>query len=241
MILPVYCVDPHLFQTTYHFGFPVLKPNILFGAHFQFNFKLNAASFTVIRCSNLLRVFVLSFSVSNLVCVQIKQASMKLAQMYMKRVSTDLELVRNSDWESTQEALFLQGVHFAYRAHQFAGGLDSETLCAFEEIRRRIIAIKDIIRPPMKENFNDVYIGYELMDTDLHQIIRSHQDLTDDHCRFIGSPDEFGLAFLRSDNARRYVRMLPQFPKQNVSIRFPNVSPDAVDLLEKMLKLVEII
>ncbi|KAK2650223.1 hypothetical protein Ddye_017712 [Dipteronia dyeriana] len=209
-----------------------------------------------------------------------------------------------------------------------------------------VIAIKDIIRPPMKENFNDVYMVYELMDTDLHQIIRSRQDLTDDHCRYflyqllrglkyvhsanvlhrdlkpsnlfmnancdlkigdfglarttsetdfmteyvvtrwyrapelllncseytaaidiwsvgcilgeimtrqplfpgkdyvhqlrlitelIGSPDESSLGFLRSDNARRYVRMLPQFPKQNFSVRFPNVSPGAVDLLEKML------
>jgi len=28
-----------------------------------------------------------------------------------------------------------------------------------------------------------VYIVYELMDTDLHQIIRSNQPLTDDHCQ----------------------------------------------------------
>lgn len=48
---------------------------------------------------------------------------------------------------------------------------------------QQVIAIKDIIRPPQKENFNDVYIVYELMDTDLHQIIRSNQALTDDHCR----------------------------------------------------------
>ena len=47
----------------------------------------------------------------------------------------------------------------------------------------QIIAIKDIIRPPKKEAFNDVYIVYELMDTDLHQIIRSNQSLTDDHCQ----------------------------------------------------------
>lgn len=50
--------------------------------------------------------------------MQIKQASMKLAQMYMKRVTRELELVHNSDRESTQEALLLQGLHFAYRAHQ---------------------------------------------------------------------------------------------------------------------------
>ena len=47
----------------------------------------------------------------------------------------------------------------------------------------QIIAIKDIIRPPKKDAFNDVYIVYELMDTDLHQIIHSNQSLTDDHCQ----------------------------------------------------------
>ncbi|KAF9592905.1 hypothetical protein IFM89_018621 [Coptis chinensis] len=69
---------------------------------------------------------------------KIKQASMKLAKIYMKRVSTELQSVRNFERESTQEALVLQGVRFAYRAHQFAGGLDSETMCAFEEIRQRV-------------------------------------------------------------------------------------------------------
>nr|AEQ28763.1 mitogen-activated protein kinase 1 [Prunus salicina] len=209
-----------------------------------------------------------------------------------------------------------------------------------------VIAIKDIIRPPQKENFNDVYIVYELMDTDLHQIIRSNQPLNDDHCRYflyqllrglkyvhsanvlhrdlkpsnllmnancdlkigdfglarttsetdfmteyvvtrwyrapelllncseytaaidiwsvgcilgeimtrrplfpgkdyvhqlrlitelLGSPDDSSLGFLRSDNARRYVRQLPQYPKQSFSAGFPNMSPGAVDLLEKML------
>jgi hypothetical protein len=46
-----------------------------------------------------------------------------------------------------------------------------------------VVAIRDIIRPPTRENFNDVYIVYELMDTDLHQIIRSNQALTEDHCQ----------------------------------------------------------
>lgn len=43
--------------------------------------------------------------------------------------------------------------------------------------------MKDIITPPEKDKFEDVYIVYELMDTDLHQIIRSNQTLTDDHCQ----------------------------------------------------------
>nr|GEW68459.1 mitogen-activated protein kinase homolog MMK2 [Tanacetum cinerariifolium] len=51
----------------------------------------------------------------------------------------------------------------------------------------------------------------------------------------IGSPDDASLGFLRSDNARRYVRQLPQYPKQQFPARFPNKSPGALDLLEKML------
>ncbi|KAH9613151.1 hypothetical protein KSS87_008310 [Heliosperma pusillum] len=252
-----------------------------------------------------------------------------------------------------------------------------------------VITLREIIRPPQKENFNDVYIVYELMDTDLHQIIRSNQSLTDDHCRYflyqilrglkyvhsanvlhrdlkpsnlflnancdlkigdfglaratsetdfmteyvvtrfyrapelllncsvytvaidiwsvgcilgeiltreplfpgkdyvhqlklitellkdsyvyvwsclrcasvktdfysnkygkgltfcicadfvlwklIGAPDDSSLGFLRNDNARKYVKQLPQYPRQQFSIRFPNAPPMAVDLLERML------
>lgn len=53
--------------------------------------------------------------------------------------------------------------------------------------------------------------------------------------KLIGSPDDSSLGFLRSDNARRYVRQLPQYPRQQFSARFPGVSPGALDLLEKML------
>uniref|UniRef100_A0A1J3CYK0 Protein CHUP1, chloroplastic n=1 Tax=Noccaea caerulescens TaxID=107243 RepID=A0A1J3CYK0_NOCCA len=69
---------------------------------------------------------------------KIKRASIKLAKTYMNRVANELESARNLDRESTQEALLLQGVRFAYRTHQFAGGLDPETLCALEEIKQRV-------------------------------------------------------------------------------------------------------
>nr|KAJ0191860.1 hypothetical protein LSAT_V11C800419500 [Lactuca sativa] len=209
-----------------------------------------------------------------------------------------------------------------------------------------IIKIKDIIRPPNKENFNDVYIVYELMDTDLHQIIRSTQALTDDHCQYflyqllrglkyvhsanvlhrdlkpsnlllnancdlkicdfglarttsesdfmteyvvtrwyrapelllncseyttaidiwsvgcilmeialreplfpgkdyvqqlqlitelLGSPDDSDLGFLRSENARKYVKQLPHIPSKTFQHKFPNLSPLVIDLAEKML------
>ncbi|GKV01107.1 hypothetical protein SLEP1_g13689 [Rubroshorea leprosula] len=209
-----------------------------------------------------------------------------------------------------------------------------------------IVKIKDIIPPPEREGFNDVYMAYELMDTDMHQIIRSSQPLTDDHCQYflyqllrglkyihsanvlhrdlkpsnlllnanrdlkigdfglartasetdfmtqcvvtrwyrppelllncseytaaidiwsvgcilmeiirreplfpgkdyvqqlalitelLGSPDDSDLGFLRSDSARNCVKQLPQLPKQPFSRKFPDVSPVAIDLAEKML------
>ncbi|XP_058084498.1 mitogen-activated protein kinase homolog MMK2 isoform X2 [Magnolia sinica] len=63
-----------------------------------------------------------------------------------------------------------------------------------------VIAIKDIIRPPQRQNFNDVYIVYELMDTDLHQIIRSNQPLTDDHCQYFLYQLLRGLKYVHSAN-----------------------------------------
>lgn len=47
-----------------------------------------------------------------------------------------------------------------------------------------IVQIKDIIPPMVRTQFKDVYVVYELMDTDLHQIIRSPQPLSDDHCQY---------------------------------------------------------
>jgi mitogen-activated protein kinase 1/3 len=47
-----------------------------------------------------------------------------------------------------------------------------------------IIAVKDVLKPPNRDKYNDVYIIYELMDTDLHQIIRSSQTLTNEHFQY---------------------------------------------------------
>ncbi|MBA0852575.1 hypothetical protein Goshw_007087, partial [Gossypium schwendimanii] len=45
-----------------------------------------------------------------------------------------------------------------------------------------IIEIKDIIPLLEKEKLNVVCSAYELIDISLHQIIRSSESLTDDHC-----------------------------------------------------------
>ncbi|CAJ1961874.1 unnamed protein product [Sphenostylis stenocarpa] len=63
---------------------------------------------------------------------QIKLASVKLAMKYMRRVSAELETVGGGPEE---EELIVQGVRFAFRVHQFAGGFDVETMRAFQELR----------------------------------------------------------------------------------------------------------
>ncbi|CAN7031631.1 hypothetical protein BRARA_H00960 [Brassica rapa] len=64
---------------------------------------------------------------------QIKLASVKLAMKYMKRVSAELEAIGGGGPE--EEELIVQGVRFAFRVHQFAGGFDAETMRAFQELR----------------------------------------------------------------------------------------------------------
>ncbi|KAL6504903.1 Mitogen-activated protein kinase mmk1 [Orobanche hederae] len=70
-----------------------------------------------------------------------------------------------------------------------------------------IAAIRDVIPPPQRGAFNDVYIAYELMDTDLHQIIRSNQPLSGSIARFyFYEPKYFlyqllrGLKYMHSAN-----------------------------------------
>ncbi|EQK99570.1 hypothetical protein G6O67_001365 [Ophiocordyceps sinensis] len=46
-----------------------------------------------------------------------------------------------------------------------------------------IISILDIQKPRGYESFNEVYLIQELMETDMHRVIRT-QDLSDDHCQY---------------------------------------------------------
>lgn len=46
-----------------------------------------------------------------------------------------------------------------------------------------IISILDILQPPSFELFKEVYLVQELMETDLHRVIRT-QKLSDDHCQY---------------------------------------------------------
>lgn len=63
-----------------------------------------------------------------------------------------------------------------------------------------VIAIKDVIPPPLRREFSDVYIVMELMDTDLHQIIRSNQGLSEEHCQYFLYQILRGLKYIHSAN-----------------------------------------
>lgn len=65
---------------------------------------------------------------------QIKLQSVKLAMKHLRRVSSELEAIQVGPDE---EELVLQGVRFAFRVHQFAGGFDGDTMRAFQELKEK--------------------------------------------------------------------------------------------------------
>ncbi|GJM90138.1 hypothetical protein PR202_ga06391 [Eleusine coracana subsp. coracana] len=47
-----------------------------------------------------------------------------------------------------------------------------------------IVEIKHIMLPPTRREFRDIYIVFELMESDLHQVIKANDNLTPEHHRF---------------------------------------------------------
>lgn len=47
-----------------------------------------------------------------------------------------------------------------------------------------VIGVKTLLKPSSRENFKEIYVVSELMETDLAQIIKSNQPLSDDHIQF---------------------------------------------------------
>lgn len=50
-------------------------------------------------------------------------------------------------------------------------------------VNENIVSILSIIKPPSFDDFKEIYFVQELMQTDLHRVIRT-QKLTDDHCQY---------------------------------------------------------
>jgi mitogen-activated protein kinase 1/3 len=47
-----------------------------------------------------------------------------------------------------------------------------------------IISLLDVPKPESRKGFNDIYIISDLMETDLHRVIYSKQELTDEHIQY---------------------------------------------------------
>jgi len=61
-----------------------------------------------------------------------------------------------------------------------------------------VLSIKRILQPKNRPEFNEIYVVSELMETDLSQIIKSSQPLTDDHIQFFLYQILRGLKFIHS-------------------------------------------
>jgi len=246
----------------------------------------------------------------------------------------------------TREMVAIKKIANAFDNHMDAKRTLREIKLLRHLEHENIVGIRDVIPPPIPQAFNDVYIGTELMDTDLHHIIRSNQELSEEHCQYflyqilrglkyihsanvihrdlkpsnlllnancdlkicdfglarpssesdmmteyvvtrwyrapelllnstdysaaidvwsvgcifmelinrqplfpgrdhmhqmrlitevIGTPTDEELGFIRNEDARKYMRHLPQFPRRPFATMFPRVQPVALDLIERML------
>ncbi|XP_033748588.1 mitogen-activated protein kinase 7-like [Pecten maximus] len=64
-----------------------------------------------------------------------------------------------------------------------------------------IISIRDIIKPKETlEEFKDIYVVFDLMESDLHKIIYSKQDLSEEHVRYFLYQLLRGLKYIHSAN-----------------------------------------
>mmetsp|Transcript_1155 Transcript_1155/g.2359 ORF Transcript_1155/g.2359 Transcript_1155/m.2359 type:complete len:520 (-) Transcript_1155:87-1646(-) len=61
-----------------------------------------------------------------------------------------------------------------------------------------IVEIKHIMLPPSQKDFKDIYVVFELMETDLHQVIKANDDLTAEHHQFFLYQMLRGLKYIHS-------------------------------------------
>ncbi|XP_022980472.1 mitogen-activated protein kinase 19-like [Cucurbita maxima] len=63
-----------------------------------------------------------------------------------------------------------------------------------------IVDIKHIMLPPSKKEFKDIYVVFELMESDLHQVIKANDDLTREHHQFFLYQMLRALKFMHTAN-----------------------------------------
>ena len=78
--------------------------------------------------------------------------------------------------ESLEKSNYWVSIHLSYLAN-------SNFIFILEFFdHENIIGLVDVQKPPAPTGYEDIYIVTDLMETDMHRVIYSRQDLTDDHC-----------------------------------------------------------
>ncbi|KAL6620749.1 hypothetical protein ACP70R_035888 [Stipagrostis hirtigluma subsp. patula] len=63
-----------------------------------------------------------------------------------------------------------------------------------------IVEIKHIMLPPSRREFKDIYVIFELMESDLHQVIKANDDLTPEHHQFFLYQLLRGMKYIHAAN-----------------------------------------
>ncbi|XP_030968239.1 mitogen-activated protein kinase 3 [Quercus lobata] len=105
--------------------------------------------------------------------------------------------VMNSE---TNEMVAMKKIANAFDNHMDAKRTLREIKLLRHFDHENVVALRDVVPPPLRREFTDVYIATELMDTDLHQIIRSNQSLSEEHCQYFLYQILRGLKFIHSAN-----------------------------------------
>lgn len=100
----------------------------------------------------------------------------------------------------TNEKVAIKKIHNVFENRTDAMRTLRELMLLRHIRHENVIALKDVMMPIHRKSFKDVYLVYELMDTDLHQIIKSPQPLSNDHCKYFIYQLLCGLQYLHSAN-----------------------------------------
>jgi len=124
-----------------------------------------------------------------------------------KRILREIKLLKvRVDEERSDSKSIISHIHIRITTllTSFHSSLRSSPRPSFQSFdHENIISICDMISPPSLtyiDDFDDVYIVSELMETDLHRIIYSKQDLSNEHVQYFLYQILRGLKCLHSAN-----------------------------------------
>ncbi len=99
---------------------------------------------------------------------------------------------------STERLFAVKKVENAFKHKAFARRTLREVKILRMLQHENIVGLHEILRPTDPVNFRDVYMVFELMETDLASIIKSDQALSNEHCQFFTYQLLRGLKYLHS-------------------------------------------